>query len=57
MNLENRVEEKVREIIEKVEERAFSDGRSDVVNSDLIRAFVEEIFELEERLIGAKGGE
>ena len=48
--MNSKVEKKVEEIIKKVEERAFESGRSDVAHSDLIRAFVEEILDLEERL-------
>ena len=48
--MNSKVEEKVNEIIKKVEERAFESGRSDVAHSDLIRAFVEEISEVEDRL-------
>ena len=47
--MNTKVEEKVKEIIKKVEERAFESGRSDVAHSDLIRALVEEILDLEER--------
>jgi hypothetical protein len=49
--MNSKVEEKVKEIIKKVEERAFESGRSDVASSDLIRAFVEEFYALEERLM------
>jgi hypothetical protein len=50
-SMNSKVEEKVKEIIKKVEERAFESGRSDVASSDLIRAFVEEFYALEERLM------
>jgi hypothetical protein len=48
--MNSKVEEKIKEIIKKVEDRAFESGRSDVAHSDLIRAFVEEISDLEDRL-------